>query len=233
MKSKSRKVAVFDIDGTIFRSSLLIELVETLIAMGYFPERARSGYESEWHAWLDRKGRYEDYISAVIKVFHKEMRGLSENNMKRAVRHLLKKQNARVYRYTRDLIVRLKKDGYFTLAISHSPLYAVKEFAQSLGFDKVYARLYEIDAKKKFTGKVLMGEWIDDKARILKRAVQKENLTLRGSVAVGDTESDIKMLKSVQNPACFNPNEGLLKAAKRNNWPVVVERKDVIYSFEA
>ena len=36
-KDMPRKVAVFDVDGTIFRSSLLIQLVERLIADGLFP----------------------------------------------------------------------------------------------------------------------------------------------------------------------------------------------------
>lgn len=35
-----RKVAFFDIDGTVFRSSLLIELVNALIAEGVFPKEA-------------------------------------------------------------------------------------------------------------------------------------------------------------------------------------------------
>ena len=34
-----KKVAVFDVDGTLFRSSLLIEIVETLIAAGVFPQK--------------------------------------------------------------------------------------------------------------------------------------------------------------------------------------------------
>jgi len=34
MPIKKRKVAIFDIDGTIFRSSLLVELLEALIAEG-------------------------------------------------------------------------------------------------------------------------------------------------------------------------------------------------------
>jgi len=41
---KKTKVAFFDIDGTIFRSSLLIELTESLIQGGIFPQEAREIY---------------------------------------------------------------------------------------------------------------------------------------------------------------------------------------------
>jgi phosphoserine phosphatase len=48
---------------------------------------------------------------------------------------------------------------------------------------------------------------------------------------VGDTEGDIPLLESVSRPICFNPNQNLYSYAKRMNWEVVVERKDVIYTI--
>ena len=61
-----RKVAIFDIDGTIFRSSLLIELVEVLIEKEIFPVSVRADYNREKVRWLDREGDYESYIMAVV-----------------------------------------------------------------------------------------------------------------------------------------------------------------------
>jgi phosphoserine phosphatase len=82
-----------------------------------------------------------------------------------------------------------------------------------------------------FTGVVIDEHVILNKANILKRAVEKEGLTLKGSVGVGDTESDISFLELVEKPICFNPNKRLYTYAKRNDWKVVVERKDVIYEL--
>ncbi|KKT08939.1 MAG: Phosphoserine phosphatase, partial [Candidatus Nomurabacteria bacterium GW2011_GWB1_43_20] len=79
-----RKVAIFDIDGTIFRSSLLIELVEVLIEMGIFPVSARADYEKEKVRWLDRKGDYEAYIMAVVAVFMKNIKGVPYSEFMRA-----------------------------------------------------------------------------------------------------------------------------------------------------
>jgi phosphoserine phosphatase len=101
-----------------------------------------------------------------------------------------------------------------------------------MGFDKVYGRLLELDARaRRFTGKGLFTELIFDKAKVLRRAAEKGGLTMRGSVGVGDTESDIPFLKLVDRPICFNPNKALYRAARRHGWPVVVERKDVIYEM--
>lgn len=229
--SKKRKVAAFDIDGTVFRSSLLIELVNALIAGGVFSSKVRNEYSSEYKLWLDRKGAYPDYINAVVVAFDKNIKGVKEEELDAAVKKVILAQKGRLYRYTRDLIGELKKKNYYMLAISHSPMYVVGRFAKELGFDKVYGMLLETDSKKQITGRHIYKNLILDKAKILKRAVEKENLTLKGSVGVGDTESDIPFLKMVDNPICFNPNYSLYKTALKNGWKVVAERKDVIYKI--
>jgi phosphoserine phosphatase len=136
-----------------------------------------------------------------------------------------------VYRYTRDLIKKLKKEKYFLLAISQSPKGVLDDFCKNLGFDKVYGRIYELGSSDRFTGNIVDEHLISNKANIVKRAVQKEGLTLKGSVGVGDTEGDVSFLELVETPICFNPNAILYKHAKRNGWRVVVERKDVIYEL--
>ena len=117
------------------------------------------------------------------------------------------------------------------LAISHSPYHIVEPFARAMGFNKVYAFLYEVDEDGFLTGNVQYQDLILRKDLILQRAIEKENLTLAGSVGVGDTDSDAPMLKMVKHPIAFNPNSGLYKIAKRNRWEIVVERKDVIYKI--
>lgn len=226
-----QKLAVFDIDGTIFRSSLLIELTEEMIARGIFPPRVRRQYLREKDSWQNRMGGYEEYIMGVVRVFGKNIKGVKWGEFKKASRAVLSSNKNKVYKYTRDLVRDLKKKKYYLLAISHSPKYIVHDFARALGFDKVYGRILELDKNKRFTGKVQYEELIMDKAKIMARAIEKENLTLAGSVGVGDTESDVAFLKMVDRPICFNPNSLLYRAARKNNWRVVVERKDVIYQL--
>ncbi|MEK7150009.1 MAG: haloacid dehalogenase-like hydrolase [Patescibacteria group bacterium] len=104
-------------------------------------------------------------------------------------------------------------------------------FCERLGFDKVYGRFYELDSSGKFTGKVVNEDLISDKSNIVRRAIEKENLTLEASIGVGDTEGDISFLEMVSMPICFNPNSKLYTHAKKNGWRVVVERKDVVYEL--
>jgi HAD superfamily hydrolase (TIGR01490 family) len=230
-KSK-RRVAIFDIDGTIFRSSLVVEVTEELIRQDIFPASARVFYRTAEKHWLDRQGSYDEYIDALVGAFMRHIRGVSYADFRRVARSVVTLRERRVYCYTRDLVRSLKKRGYYLLAISNSPLAILLEFCGEIGFNKVYGRMYEFDHHNRFTGRVLHEELISDKAKILKRAVLKEHLTLTGSVGVGDTESDIPFLKLVKTPICFNPNKKLYRHARRASWKVVVERKDVVYELK-
>ena len=226
-----KKVAIFDIDGTIFRSSLLIELVEVLIEEGSFPESVRKEYEEEKEHWLNRKGDYEAYIMAVVRVFVKHMKGMHYDEFLKAAKIVVARYRHRTYLFTEDLIKELKKDGYYLLAISQSPKGILDLFCNEVGFDKVYGRIYETDENLRFTGKILDEEIISKKSNIVRRAVEKEGLTLEGSVGVGDTEGDISLLELVARPICFNPNAKLYQHALDQGWEIFVERKDVIYRF--
>lgn len=229
--SDKKRVAIFDVDGTIFRSSLLIQVVNRLIEKKVFPAETRAVYEGDYERWLNREGDYQEYIDAVVKAFVGHLKGTHYGALADAAEEVVEEQWKRTYRYTRDLLVELKKEGYFLLAVSHSPKTVLDKFCPRLGFDKTYGMMYEIGPQDCFTGNVTDQHLILNKAAIVKRAVEKENLTLEGSVGVGDTESDIPFLELVEKPVCFNPNMKLYRAAQRLRWNVVVERKDVIYEI--
>lgn len=231
MAGTKQRVAVFDVDGTIFRSSLLIQVVEAMIDSGDFPQVAREEFEEDHQKWLDREGDYQTYIDAVVMAFRKHLKGVQYQALVDAADKIVEKQWKHTYRYTRDLLKNLKERGYFLLAVSHSPKTVLDKFCPRLGFDKTYGIFYEIGPTEAFTGEVADEHLIYNKANILKRAVERENLTLEHSVGVGDTESDIPFLELVTKPICFNPNKKLYRYAKLHDWNVVVERKDVIYDL--
>lgn len=224
------KLAIFDIDGTIFRSSLVIELSHALVKAGIFPKTARKEIEKEYLAWLNRKGSYEAYINKVVKIYVKHITGKRYTLVKRAAENVIAEQKDRVYRYTRDLIKKLKLDGYFLVAISGSPSYIVQKYAKAIGFNLFFGTELEIKAGK-FTGKINSLDSAYNKAKIVKNLAVKYRADLKSSVAIGDTETDVPMLKLVGKPIAFNPNLGLAKIAQKSGWQVVVERKDVTYKI--
>src|SRR3989344_846608 len=186
---RSRRVAIFDVDGTIFRSSLLIQVVNRLIEKKVFPTSARRVYERDHERWLNREGDYDEYISAVVKAFVKHLLGVHYSALADTAEEVVDEQWKRTYRYTRDLLKDLKKRGYFLLAVSHSPKTVLDKFCPRLGFDKTYGMLYELGPQECFTGNIIEEHLILNKASIVRRAVEKESLTLQHSIGVGDTET--------------------------------------------
>ena len=230
---KKTPVACFDVDGTIFRSSFLIELVEQFIKEGVFPIEAKDDYSRQYQAWQAREGTYEVYLNALIASFVDNLKGVHYGELADIGRRVVAVQSKHVYRYTRDLLMELKRQGYYTIAISQSPKTILDEFCAQYGFDKVYGRMYEIGPQDRFTGVCIDEHLIQNKANILKRVFERQpELDTDHSIAVVDTEGDIPLLEVVSRPICFNPNQQLYSYAKRMNWEVIVERKDVMYTIQ-
>lgn len=226
-----KRVAFFDIDGTLFRSSLLIELVERLVDAELFPASAVDDFADAKAEWMNREGTYEAYIGAVIESFMEHIKGVHYGDFADIGREVVATEGKRVYRYTRDLIGEFKDEGYFLVAISQSPKTILDAFCGEYGFDKVYGRIYETGPQDRFTGVVTDEHLIENKANIISRVVEHVDVTLDDSIGVGDTDGDIPLLERVSHPICFNPNQTLYDHAKRMGWEVVVERKDVIYEL--
>lgn len=224
-----RKLAVFDVDGTIFRSSLTRQLFSQLVKDKIFPQSARRAVWPKFQDWLNRQGTYDDYLNELVQVFIKHIKGKRQTDVRRAARQVVATEKSRVYKFTRDLIAELKKKNYFLVAISGSPYEIVRCYNRFLKFDKSYGWVLDVDKAGRYTGKMKYTYSFSDKKFLVEHAMKKYGLTLDGSVAVGDTESDVSMLKVVDHPIAFNPSSGLYKIANKNKWEIVVERKDVIY----
>lgn len=226
----ARPVAVFDIDGTLFRSSLLVELMEELVRRDMMPKSARASFvgvtQEELHA--SDHGRQ---MRRAIEAFAKYAKGLPYGDVADVAGEIIESQKGNVYRYTRDLVKELKAGGHYLLAISHSPKFIVDGFAYELGFDKSYGIFYDTGAANRFTGEIVDEHVIMNKSAVLARAVEKEGLTFHDSVGVGGWESDISMLDLVETPIAFNPDSRLYRHAQKKAWKTVIEKKDVIHEF--
>lgn len=109
MRRKS-KIAVFDIDGTIFRKTLIIELMKSLVYWKIFPRKAKEEVKKEYFAWVNKKGTYQIYIDKVLRVYKKCIKGCRTKDIIRVLKKdVISYFKNRVYVYTRDLAVEKKE----------------------------------------------------------------------------------------------------------------------------
>ena len=231
MSPKQNKIAVFDIDGTIFRKNLHFELIDELAWLDVFPKKVRNRLVTLYTGWLTHRGTYEQYRQAIVDLYSFYIKGCRKEDVVKASKIVIPFYAHRTYVFTETLIQKLKKEKYYIIAISGSPLEIVEEYNRNhLKFDAVFGSVYEIDDKGFYTGKATF-EPTKHKGALLKQYVFENKLTFQGSYGIGDTESDASFLDIVENPIAFNPNHNLKEIAEKKKWSIVVEKKDVIYNI--
>jgi HAD superfamily phosphoserine phosphatase-like hydrolase len=227
-----RQYAVFDIDGTIARTSLLQQLVRVLVNRGRLDIGAAEQIENLLHDYRQRiaDDNFGEYMKKAVDIMFSSMpRGLTIEEYDEIINVVVNTSLSHTYVYTRQLIKTLKKSNFFLIAISGSELRAVSAFSRGLGFDAWVGQVQYMNDGHKLNGQIqALGQ---PKDKILQTLITKFDLNPNGSMAVGDTSSDISVLSMVENPICFNPNQALFKVAREKNWMVVIERKDMVYGM--
>jgi HAD superfamily phosphoserine phosphatase-like hydrolase len=222
-----------------------------LVSYGIFPKKANQEMEADYLAWLNRVGDYDEYLGKVIKIYDKYIFGKKFKKVQEVASLVIESEKNKTYRFTRDLISDLKKDGFHLIAISGSPSYMVDRFAFHMGFDVSFGAMIEVKngiftrnyIEKDFkTGQDITIPSSQRKSVLnfsrkdilLKRYLESRNINVdwKKSIAVGDSGNDISVLKLVGRPIAFNPDDVLVKEAKKRGWRVVVERKNVVYDIK-
>ncbi|MGH7157345.1 MAG: HAD family hydrolase [Candidatus Saccharimonadales bacterium] len=228
--AKGRRFAVFDIDGTLIRWQLYHALADTMARQGHIkPEVYRSMKDARMQ-WKRRTGGgFKSYETRVIEVYETALRNLAITQLEQGIEAVFEEYKDQVYTYTRDLIARLKKENYLLLAISGSQTEIVSKIAGYYGFDDYVGTVYERTGRG-FSGNKTIGSLNKDKTIVF--LAQKHGCGFKESIGVGDSRSDIAMLKLVEHPIAFNPEDTLFEAARRQGWKIVLERKNMVYELE-
>jgi HAD superfamily hydrolase (TIGR01490 family) len=224
--------AVFDIDGTLIRWQLYHAIADALARRGYVKPEAFQTIRESRMEWKRRTGEtsFKDYEKQLIITYENVLKGLTVCQFEEAVDAVFTEYKDQVYTYTRNLISELKQKGYILLAISGSQTEIVAKIAGYYGFLDYVGTVYEHDSRR-FSGQKTIGS--ADKAKALENMIKAHGLTVQGSIATGDSASDISMLERVEIPIAFNPEKKLFDYAKQRGWKIIVERKNMIYELEA
>lgn len=225
-----KKFAAFDIDGTLFRSGLYREVSYELAKMGKVPEEITNELTAKHRQWRHRihGNAFEEFDRTMVMALDEFSTQIRVADYDEAVGRVLEKKAENVYVYTRNLARQLKDQGYFLIAISGSQVDLVEPFAKKYGFDTWVGQEWE-RGEEFFTGKTTKSH--TNKDIILNRLINEHDLTLDGSVAVGDSNGDVGMLGLVDRPIAFNPTAELYDKAIINKWTIVIERKNMMYEL--
>lgn len=227
-----RPFAVFDIDGTLIRWQLYHAVVNQLAKQGIIGKTTNDKIQAARMTWKNRGSdkSFAEYEWVLVQNYWKALVEISPADHDKAVEAVFNKYKDQVYTYTRDLIRDLKAKEYLLFAISGSHQEIIDKLAAHHGFDAAIGQVHKIE-NGRFSGAHTTP--MLNKDRELKKLIKKFGATYDGSIAIGDSASDILMLELVEQPIAFNPNRLLFQHAKKQDWKIVVERKNMVYELEA
>ena len=235
---ENKKIAAFfDIDGTIFRDSLMVAHFMKLQDFQIIDD-------SKWHtqvhlsreAYKKRRLDYDTYLESISSAYEESLKGISYSDVMFAARHVIQNRADEVYKFTRSRIEQHRKKGHMVIFISGSPDFLVRQMAKVWKAD-VYRGSTYVFSRGIFTGKIIPMWDSVSKQNAINELVNIYDIDMKHSYAYGDTNGDISMMMSVDHPYAINPAKELIENIRndemlRKKVQIIVERKDVIYKVD-
>lgn len=224
------KFAVFDIDGTLIRWQLYHVVVDKLAKVNFLGSESSNILKEARMKWKQRENHnsFRNYENILVQTYENALQSIPTKKFDKLVSEVISQYQSQTYVYTRNMIIELKKQEYKLFIISGSHKELVEQIGKIYGFDDWIGTTYE-RLGNTFSGKVSKAAF--DKDKSLQKLIKRNKVKLDGSIGIGDTGSDIPMLKMVEKPIAFNPDVTLYQEAKKFGWNIVIERKNVIYEL--
>ena len=229
--------AFLDIDGTLYRNSLMIEHFKKLVKYEVVdPGVWHTSVKDAFIEWRKRVGEYEDYMLELVDIYYAALKGRRAADLEFISNQVINLNGDIVYKYTRNRIYWHKQMGHKVFFISGSPDFLVEKMAKKYDIDGFRGTGYCTDPEGRYTGEVTPMWDSISKNQAIDELTAQYDIDLSKSYAYGDTNGDYAMLLKVGNPVAINPASDLLQNIKSHdilskNTTIIVERKDVIYKL--
>ena len=228
-KTKTKRAAFFDLDGTVAKSNVVFQYVawkmSTLNAFQKMLWVPFYAVKCALYLIVDKISR-----SAFNEMFAKDFKGaLASETAKREMARVsyesyLKK---RVFPAALEAIGVLKAQGFQIVLVTGSLDFMIQPIVSLIGADFVVANSLETSVNEKtnevvFTGALRGAAVADDekRARILAYA-EANDVDLSASRAYGDALADEAMLRTVGAPSVVSPKRDMRAKAEQNGWPIL------------
>ncbi len=229
--------AFLDIDGTLYRNSLMIEHFKKMVKYEVVdPSLWHTGVKAAFIEWRKRVGKYEDYMLELVDIYYQALKGRRAADLEFISNQVIHLHGDIVYKYTRNRILWHQSLGHKVFFISGSPDFLVSKMAEKYHIDGYRGTVYHIDDMGYFTGQVSPMWDSDSKNRAIDDFVRVFHIDLAQSYAYGDTNGDLSMLAQVAHPIAINPARALLLSIRSRpelaaRAKIIIERKDIIYEL--
>ena len=210
-----KKIALFDLDRTIYNTHSFFELAEYVIKKGRIKKETWNDIQNLHKEYKLGHITYSDTANKLLVTFAKNLDGQNYNDLYNDVYDYFTKNKHNFYPYFEKILPELHKD-YDVFIITSNAQHVAKATVDLFGLEGFIASEFEV-INGDFTGKVTKS-LATGKSIVIDLL---EKYGKHGSIACGDSENDVGMLELVEHPVCINPTDELNEIASRNGWNVV------------
>eukprot|EP01024_Parvocaulis_polyphysoides_P061444 TRINITY_DN6806_c0_g1_i1.p2 TRINITY_DN6806_c0_g1~~TRINITY_DN6806_c0_g1_i1.p2 ORF type:complete len:302 (-),score=15.94 TRINITY_DN6806_c0_g1_i1:408-1265(-) len=217
-----RRIAFFDVDGTIAKSNIVWPFVYIQFACLSIFEKI---FWIPYFAMMSFVYRAVDKFdrSTFNKMFYENYKGYTRQQQPLMANIAMEKYyKQRIFKGVVSHIKELQQQGYFIVLVTGQLDFIVQELANIIGANDIIANQLEMDENGVFTGK-LRGKPVSNaqKQILMNQFAEKHNTDMKSCIAYGDSISDLPMLMSVGTPITVAPDAKLRQLALQNNWKII------------
>jgi HAD superfamily hydrolase (TIGR01490 family) len=230
-----QKLAIFDVDGTLFDGNLGIEFVKTLVKKGIFEKEISEGIFDWYGKYKSGEAEKSVVVDEMYKLFAKGMSGKKEGDMRLVALETWDGVVSSLHDFAKSLVKKLRQQGFRIIILSGSPIEMIKILGKKLevNSDELIAGVLEIK-EGLYTGETIsyLGS-SSAKIEAINKYIKRAGLDVdwSNSFGMGDNERDLGILDLVGHPFAFEPNEALKVEAKKMGYKII-DRTNTIDSIE-
>lgn len=216
-----KKIAVFDIDGTLSNFHLGVEFLKEMSALGAIQGVSKSTFDKQYTEWshsAEKTAYYDQFLDAY---YDTGLAGVEKHVFEEAGQRIADHAFPHFYQETLSELRQHQENGRFIILISKSPEQAVVKIAELLYADAHWGWQFNFDKDDRYVDQRTYPGGESDKAHIIKQLVDQYNLDLNDSYGYGDSNGDTSMLHLVSQPIAVNPELQLAAEAQQNGWKVL------------
>ncbi len=210
--------AIFDLDRTLCAGSSLVDLARVLVQQGVISRSvvARHAVSAQLFA---RRGASDARVDRARRTALAMVTGCEETSLVSGAQLAGRLVADRAFPGARTLLERHVVAGDFCVIVSAAPQQLVEAVVVALGAHRgVGTRPSVVDGR--LTGE-LQGPFCYGPGKLDRLQTEVGPLDLAGAVGYADSASDLPLLQACGRAVAVNPDRGLLREARRANWPVL------------
>lgn len=193
-----RKYALFDWDNTVREGYTLYSWVDYLCNHSIINNEIQKKLQKLANQYQKNEITHDEYADKACREYTEALTGKNDKIFDKIIKDYIKEDRKAVFPEVSALMKFLNKRDIDIVVISGAPTRILEQYKKEFGLEKIFGFEEEV-VEKKFTGKVAcnFGHHKERKVKELIEYYKKVPY-----LALGDSESDLPLLKNSDYPIC-------------------------------